>query len=295
METQTVGFVGLGRMGGPMSARLVAAGYRLIGLDAAGTQERLPKGAEAAASISDMAQRTGTIFLSLPDGPASLDVCRQIAQTDKALTHTVVDLSTIGIAAAQQCADVLESAGISYVDAPVSGGVAGATSGSLALMAGASAETWTEVEPMLAVLAKNRFRVGDTPGQGQAMKLLNNYVSAAALAATCEAAVFGARLGLDPTMMIEVLNVSSGRSAASEDKFPSSIVPGTYDYGFTGALMTKDVTLYLENAVDAGVPHDLASATTAVWQEFNAAHPEADFTYIHKHFEDQSKDPPSQE
>jgi 3-hydroxyisobutyrate dehydrogenase-like beta-hydroxyacid dehydrogenase len=118
------------------------------------------------------------------------------------------------------------------------------------------------------------------------MKLLNNYTSAAALAATCEATVFGARMGLDLETMVAVLNVSSGRSAASEDKFPRSVIPGSYDFGFAGALMTKDVTLYLENATTAETPHALADAVTALWQRFNAAHPEADFTYIHKYFED---------
>jgi 3-hydroxyisobutyrate dehydrogenase len=116
------------------------------------------------------------------------------------------------------------------------------------------------------------------------MKLVNNYASAAALAATCEATVFGARMGLDLAMMVEVLNASSGRSAASEEKFPRSIIPGSYDFGFAGALMTKDVTLYLENATAAEAPHELAAAVAAVWQRFNAAHPDADFTAIHRYF-----------
>jgi 3-hydroxyisobutyrate dehydrogenase-like beta-hydroxyacid dehydrogenase len=200
--------------------------------------------------------------------------------------QTVVDLSTIGIRAARDCATVLASAGAAYVDAPVSGGVAGATNGTLAMMVGAPEPIFEELRPLLGVFARKCFRVGDEPGQGQAMKLLNNYASAAALAATSEAVVFGARMGLDLATMVEVLNVSSGRSAASEDKFPRSIVPGSYDFGFAGALMTKDVTLYDENAVAAGTPHELADAVAAVWQRFNAAHPTADFTYIHKYFED---------
>ena len=199
---------------------------------------------------------------------------------------TVVDLSTIGISAARECADLLGVVGVSYVDAPVSGGVSGATSGSLAMMVGTSAELFAELEPALAVLANHRFRIGDSPGQGQAMKLLNNYVSAAALAATCEATVFGERLGLDLSEMVEVLNVSSGRSAASQDKFPRSVIPRSYDFGFAGALMTKDVSLYLENATGAGVPHELAATVAGLWQRFNAVHPTADFTYLHKYLED---------
>jgi 3-hydroxyisobutyrate dehydrogenase-like beta-hydroxyacid dehydrogenase len=283
---QTLGFAGLGRMGGPMATRLVAAGYRLVGFDVAGTRERLPAGASAAGSIGDLAAQTDTILLSVPDGAASREICAQVAAAGERRAATVVDLSTIGIAAARACADLLDGAGVAYVDAPVSGGVVGARNGTLAVMVGAPAERFAALEPLLAVLARHRFRVGDAPGQGQAMKLLNNYASAAALAATCEATVFGARLGLDLATMVAVLNVSSGRSAASEDKFPTSIIPGSYDFGFAGALMTKDVTLYLESAAEAGVPHELAAAATDLWQRFNVAHPSADFTYLHKYIED---------
>jgi 3-hydroxyisobutyrate dehydrogenase-like beta-hydroxyacid dehydrogenase len=280
---EPLGVVGLGRMGGPMAGRLVAASFSVLGYDVAGTESRLPVGATAAASIGDLAARAGTILLSVPDGAASLAVCRQIVETAARRVQTVVDLSTIGIAAARACAALLGNVGVAYVDAPVSGGVAGARGGTLALMAGAPEALFAEIEPVLAVLAAKRFRVGDEPGQGQAMKLLNNYASAAALAATCEAAVFGVRLGLDLPTIVEVLNASSGRSAASEDKFPRAIVPGSYDFGFAGALMTKDVSLYLENATAAGAPHELAATVAAIWRRFNDAHPDLDFTALHKH------------
>ena len=269
-----------------MAGRLVAAGYRVLGFDVAGTDARLPEGATAARSIADLAARAGTILLSVPDGAASLDVCRQIVALDDRRVRIVVDLSTIGIAAAQDCAALLDGIDVAYVDAPVSGGVAGARDGTLAMMVGAPASLFKQLEPVLAVLASKRFRVGDAPGQGQAMKLLNNYASAAALAATCEAAIFGARLGLDLATIVDVLNASSGRSAASEDKFPRSIVPGTYDFGFAGALMTKDVSLYLENATVAGVPHDLAEAVTSIWRRFNDACPDADFTCLHRYLDE---------
>lgn len=286
MSGKQLGFAGLGRMGGPLSRRLVEAGHTVTGFDAAGTAERIPAGATAAGSIAGLARTTDTIFLSVPDGAVSRAICEQIVVENARRVRTVVDLSTIGIAAARACAELLATAGVVYVDAPVSGGVAGAESGSLSMMVGAPAAIFEELDPLLAVLAKNRFRIGDEPGQGQAMKLLNNYVSAAALAATCEATVFGARLGLDLAQMVAVLNASSGRSAASQDKFPRSVVPRSYDFGFAGALMTKDVSLYLENAENTGAPHDLATSVAALWQRFNAAHPVADFTYMHKYLED---------
>jgi 3-hydroxyisobutyrate dehydrogenase-like beta-hydroxyacid dehydrogenase len=286
MEKLTLGFIGLGRMGGPMSSRLVAAGYPVVGFDAAGTSGRLPDAASAAGSSADVASRVDITFLSVPDGSASRAVCAEIAAAPVRAIRLVVDLSTIGIAAARSCATLLDAAGVEYVDAPVSGGVSGAASGSLAMMVGCPAARFQELDPILAVLARHRFRVGDTPGQGQAIKLLNNYVSAAALAATCEAVVFGERLGLDLQTMTDVLNVSTGRSTASEDKLPRSIVPRTYDYGFAGALMAKDVSLYLENATKAEVPHELATAVAALWQRFVAAHPAADFTFLHRYLED---------
>jgi len=285
MSRQTLGFAGLGRMGGPMAARLIEAGHELVGFDTAGTEERLLEGGVSAGSITDLATQTDIIFLSVPDGAASLEICREIAAIDGRRVRIVVDLSTIGIEAARECASVLDTVGVTYVDAPVSGGIAGARGGTLALMAGAPESVFAEIEPLLKVLASNCFRVGDSAGHGQAMKLLNNYVSAAALAATCEATVFGARMGLDMQSMVDVLNVSSGRSAASQDKFPRSIVPRTYDFGFAGALMTKDVTLYQENASAAGVSHELADTVASVWQQFNAAHPDADFTYLHRYLE----------
>jgi 3-hydroxyisobutyrate dehydrogenase len=288
MEIKAIGFIGLGRMGAPMAARLVDAGYKVSGYDRAGTVGRLPQAATAESSVAEIAIETDLVFLSVPDGNASVDICGQIAAIPDPRARVVVDLSTIGIAAAQQATATLRAAGIAYVDAPVSGGVAGARAGTLAMMIGGPADLVERLDPVFEVLARNRFRVGDDPGHGQAMKLVNNYVAATSLAATSEATVFGARVGLDLETMVEVLNASSGRSAASEDKFPSSILPGSYDYGFAGALMTKDVGLYLQSAEQAGVPRELARAVAAVWQRFNATHPDADFTYIHKYFEGES-------
>ena len=283
-----LGVVGLGRMGAPMAARLVAAGRDVVGFDAAGVAERLPQGALPAGSVGEVARRAETVFLSLPDGAASRAVCAEIAETAERKARTVVDLSTIGIDAARACADLLAGAGLAYVDAPVSGGVAGARAGSLTVMVGADAAHFARLEPLLRVLGKNSIRVGDRPGHGQAMKLLNNFISAAAIAATSEAVVFGAQIGLDLQQMIDVINVSTGRTTASSDKFPRSVIPRTYDFGFAGALMAKDAVLYAENAAAADVPHQLGDAVARLWQEFHAARPDADFTAIHRYLEELS-------
>jgi 3-hydroxyisobutyrate dehydrogenase-like beta-hydroxyacid dehydrogenase len=282
----TLGFIGLGRMGGPLSGRLIDAGHRLVAFDAAGTRERAPGGATVLDSTAQVAAAADIVFLSLPDGPVSRTVCSELAEAPARRVTTVIDLSTIGIAAARECGALLERAGIEYLDAPVSGGVAGARSGSLAIMVGASQAAFDAVEPLLAVIARHRFRVGDAPGQGQAMKLLNNFLSGTAMAATSEAAVFGVTMGLDLAQLIDVLNASSGRNTATTDKFPRSVIPGSYDYGFAGALMTKDVALYLENAEVAGVPREIGQTVAESWQRFNAQNPSADFTYFYQYLVD---------
>ena len=268
-----------------MAKRLIDAGYSVIGFDVAGTDERLPAGARAASSIADLARQVTILCLSVPDGTASLRICQEIVEADDRLLQSVIDLSTIGIEKARACSDVLRSHGVTYIDAPVSGGVAGAHNGTLAMMVGAPAEQFAAVEDLLSVFASKRFRVGDVPGQGQVMKLLNNYVSGAALAATCEATVYGARQGLDLAMMVEVLNASSGRSAASEDKFPRSVVTGTYDFGFAAGLIAKDVTLYLESAKAIDVSYEVATAVVGIWQRFASIDPAEDFTALHRYLQ----------
>jgi 3-hydroxyisobutyrate dehydrogenase len=283
---QTLGMIGLGRMGAPMAARLLGAGHVVLGFDRAGTMERLPPGARAAESVAALTAEARVIFLSLPDGAACLAVCDELVATPAWQGRpAVVNLSTVGVPTAEACASRMGAAGIASLDAPVSGGVAGAVSGGLAMMVGGDADLYVELRPLLLAIARNCFRVGDRAGQGQAMKLLNNYVSAAAMVATSEAVLCGTRLGLDPDQVVEILNVSSGRTTASTDKFPRSVLPRSFDFGFAGALMTKDVALYLEQAERAEAPREVAIAVTRLWERFNRACPGEDFTAIYRYLE----------
>jgi 3-hydroxyisobutyrate dehydrogenase len=285
VNDRVLGFFGLGRMGAPIARRLAQAGYRVVGFDPA-LRRAGDEGAVALArSPEELAAETEIVFLSLPDGAAVQMVCDQVVHAEGSLVRFVVDLSTIGIRAARSCASLLDAAGVAYVDAPVSGGVAGARTGALTMMVGADTAVFAALRPFLELVAQTCFHVGAAPGQGQAMKLLNNFVSATALAATSEAVVFGGRLGLDLSQMIDVLNTSSGRTTASSEKFPRSVIPGTYDFGFAGALMAKDVALYLEAAEADGAPRQVAERVAEVWTQFTATHSDADFTYIHKYVE----------
>ncbi len=285
MTVRRVGVVGLGHMGSVLAANLVQSGLDVVTHDITGP-DNSPPGATFLATIDELARCTEVVVFSLPDGAASELVARTIARTDDRCTASVVDTSTIGVAAARRINGLLSAAGVGYVDAPVSGGVAGARARTLSVMYAGRTVVCDEVEPVLAGLSDRRRRVGDEPGLGQALKLANNFLSAVALAATSEAVAFGVAVGLDMDVMLQVLNASSGQSQATTDKFPNHVLTGRYAAGFTNTLMAKDLQLYLE-AVDAqrGVPGVVGSVTASVWERFADADPGTDFTRIYPFLE----------
>ena len=276
----TIGFIGLGNMGRPIAANLAAAGHRLSVHDAAGSAERAPEGAAPARSVAQVAAVADPILLSLPDGTAVRSVVDEIRESPNAVAHTIVDTSTIGLAAARSIARTLADDGFEYVDAPVSGGVSGARAATLAIMFAGSSAAWNRLAPLLEPLCRHLVYVGRRPGQGQAMKVLNNYLSATAMAATSEAVSFGLRQGLEMSAMLDVLNASSGMNTATADKFPNRVLTGTFDAGFAARLLRKDVSLYVEAAGDAGVRKGVADAVFALWDEYAADHGEEDFTRV---------------
>ncbi len=276
-----VGFIGLGNMGRPMARNLAAGGVPLLVHDLAGTAERAPEGAAAAASAAEVAGRAETVFLSLPDGPAVMSVAAAIVAAAPRATTLVVDLSTIGIEAARAAQAILETAAVEYLDAPVSGGVAGAVAGTISIMAAGRRETFDRLRPVLEHFTGNAFHVGAAVGQGQAMKLANNFLSATAMAATSEAILFGEANGLDMETMLAVINASTGRNTATSDKFPRRVLTGTYDAGFSSTLIAKDVRLYMEGVGKAGTRAALGRVVSATLDEMDAAMPGADFTRIY--------------
>ncbi len=181
MTPSVVGFVGLGNMGHPMASRIAAAGFELVAFDAAGTEERLPAGASAALDVGDLAARADTILLSVPDGTATDAIVAAVVAAPSRRVTTVVDLSTVGPRAAADAAQILAPLGVTYVDGPVSGGVAGAKSGTVSLMFAGPPLVLADHHALFEAFARV-FPVGSTAGQGQAMKLLNNFLSATALA-----------------------------------------------------------------------------------------------------------------
>jgi 3-hydroxyisobutyrate dehydrogenase-like beta-hydroxyacid dehydrogenase len=275
----TIGWIGIGSIGHRMVRHLANAGYALVVADAHST-EHAPPSALIAPSNAAVAERAQTIILSLPDGTASQSVAREIAATKPRLVETVIDTSTIGIAAAEAMADILGHAGIEFVDAPVSGGTAGADKASLAIMLACPEATFARLCKLMSAMGRP-FHAGSRPGQGQAVKLLNNYLSAAAMAATSEAVAFGTAQGLELKTILDIVNASSGRNSATADKFANRILHGRYDAGFTAKLQLKDVRLYLESARAAGVPQDIARTVVGVWEAMDRDMPGADITQMY--------------
>lgn len=280
--SRTIGFIGLGNMGKPMADNIAAAGYDMVCFDAAGTDDRLPAGASGAASVGEVVQRADTVMLSVPDGTVTLAIVDEIIGTDARRADVVVDLSTIGPVAARRAAALLDQVGITYCDGPVSGGVAGARAATIAFMFGGPTAVLDEHRPVFEALSGNVFHVGEEAGHGQAMKLVNNVLSASALAASSEAMSLGRAYGLDLSTMLDVINVSSGRNTATSDKFPNRVLTGTYDTGFYTRLMAKDVRLFNSVAEQVDTRHDVMRAMAATWDEFERQMPDSDFSEIWK-------------
>lgn len=273
MAKQVFGFIGLGNMGGPMAVRLINAGHDLVVCDnneqAAARLVKL--GARRVATPAQVADEVETVFLSLP----TPQIVEAVALGGSGLREggrlrQVVDLSTIGPRTAQAVAQGLAQRDVVYVDSPVSGGVSGAVKGTLAVMVSCPKKHFEALESVLATFGKV-FYLGEKAGQAQTMKLANNIMSAAAVAITSEAVVMGVKAGLDPKIMLDVINAGSGRNTASADKFPRCVLTRTFDVGFAATLMQKDVRLCVDEAEHIGMPmvvgsavRDMLSITTAV-------------------------------
>ncbi len=288
-EGQILGFIGIGRMGGPLSGRLLDAGYRLCVYDAnpEATKPLVARGAKLAKSPAEVASASDIVFLSLPTPPIVTSVVlgpNGVSQGNA--VKTVVDLSTSGPSAATTIAKALGERQITWIDAPVSGGVPGAEKGTLAVMVSGPKAVADAVDPILKVFGKT-FYTGDKPGLAQVAKLGNNLLAAAAVVLSSEAVCMGVKAGLDPKVMIDIINAGSGRNSATQDKFPKAILTGTFDYGFATALSYKDVRLCIDEAEALGVPMVAGAVIRQMLAVTNAKYgPDSDFTSIAKVIEE---------
>jgi len=288
MSDKQLGFVGVGRMGIHMAGRLLEAGYAVTVFDTNETaMARLEqRGAKRATSAADVASQCETVLVSLP----TPDIVKSVALgkggvIEGTKAKTFIDLSTTGPRVAKEVAEGLAKKGITAVDAPVSGGPTGAEKGTLAMMIACPRPLANELRPVIEVLGKF-FYIGEAPGLGQTMKVINNLLSATAITITSEAMVMGVKAGLDPTTMLDVINAGSGRNTATADKFPRCVVPRRFDFGFTTALLYKDIKLCLDEAEALGTPMIVGNAVRQLMAIGKAEMgPDADITEFVKPLE----------
>ncbi|AWB22014.1 NAD(P)-dependent oxidoreductase [Methylobacterium currus] len=277
-----IAFLGLGKMGLPMASRLVAAGWMVAGFDPspAAAEAFVAAGGRAAASAREAADGASVVVTMLPDGKAVRAVLTGPDGVASCLAPgaIVIDMSSSAPVGTRDLARELAGAGVVLIDAPVSGGVKRAVDGSLAIMVGG--DKADAVRPLLDCMGSSLFETGPV-GSGHAMKALNNYVSAAGLTAACEALRIGASFGLDPALMTDILNVSTGRNNSTDVKLKPYVIPKTYTSGFSMALMAKDLRTADDLARHEGIPAPLSRTVAALWQDALAdLGAEADHTAI---------------
>jgi 3-hydroxyisobutyrate dehydrogenase len=294
-----VGFIGLGNMGRPMAARLVEKGFNVTVLDANPEVQKTftaLHGGNPASSLSELASSTDAVITMLPDG----SVVRRVVLGEESDSHDrllesmskgsiLIDMSSSSPNGTQTLALVLAKHGISMLDAPVSGGVSRAVAGTLAIMVGGDSAVVERCRPLFEAMGERIFETGG-PGSGHAMKALNNLLSAAGLVATTEALLIGRRFGLDPSVMIDVLNASSGRNNSTENKFKQFILSRTFNSGFTLHLMVKDLTTAVELARETNTPAVFSATCRELWAAAQAKlEKEVDHTDVVRWLEEMAK------
>jgi len=311
MPVGVVGFVGLGNMGIPMTQRLVAAGYQVRGYDMAadaraafaaiGTSDA-GGGVTPVTDLAAVGDGADAVILMLPDSDiVERVILARLASEPAAGTAggllaslpagaAIIDMSSSDPARTRILAEQVAAAGVTLIDAPVSGGVAGARAGTLMIMVGGPTAAFERFQPMLATIGKKVVHAGDV-GAGHAVKALNNLMSAAHLLASSEALIAGRRFGLDPAVMLEIVNGASGRSGSTENKWPNYVLTEKYDAGFSIRLMVKDVKLALSIEHATGVPSAASEAVVATWEAALAdLPPDADHTAIARWLADRTQE-----
>ncbi len=265
---EKIGFIGLGAMGQPMAKRLIAAGYKLVVYDLRkeAIEALVQKGAEEASSAKEVAEKCRKVITIVPNSPAVEEVVlgpQGLIERAQA-GDILIEMTSAYPPSTLKINQALKAKGVHMIDAPVSGGVIGAEAGTLSIMVGGEEAIFEACRPILSVLGKNLFYMGRI-GAGHAMKAINNFLSATTLAATSEAIILATKLGLNPQRVVEVLQVSTGRSYATEVKFPKYILPRTYNSGFALGLMGKDIDTVTRMAREYKIPMFLATLVQQIY------------------------------
>jgi len=264
-----IGFIGLGNMGGPMAANLAKAGHEVAGFDLAAP---MPEGVVKAASAAEAAQGADVVITMLPNGAILRAVADEVIP---AMTAGAVfcDCSTVDVESARAVAAQAQAAGLGALDAPVSGGVGGATAGTLTFMVGGSAEAFDKVKPLFDVMGQKAVHCG-AAGAGQAAKICNNMILGVTMIATCEAFALADKLGLDRQKMFDVVSTSSGYSwtmnayCPAPGVGPQSPADNGYKPGFAAELMLKDLRLSQQAAEAADADTPMGELAAALYARF---------------------------
>ncbi len=273
-SSDVIGFVGIGAMGTPMAGNLARAGYKVVvfDLDAARTEKLAREtGVTVAASLADLGAAADIIITMLPEGKAvrtalcgdkdSLKNCILERAKKNAL---IIDMSSSSPMGTRELGEVLAKRGLQFIDAPVSNGVKGAIAATLSIMVGGDKVLFERVKPMLEKMGKQIYYAGPL-GAGHAIKALNNYVSAAGLIAASEAMHAGEAFGIDPDVIVDIINTSSGMNNTTKNKCKQYMLSGAYNAGFSAGLMAKDVRTALEIAEAMKTSTAFAKPTADVW------------------------------
>ncbi|WP_347819348.1 3-hydroxyisobutyrate dehydrogenase [uncultured Planktomarina sp.] len=264
-----IGFIGLGNMGAPMAKNLAAAGHQVSGYDPAGTTA---EGVAVAASAQAAATGADVVITMLPNGKIAQSVADQALPVMEKGT-VLLDCSTIDVAAARSIACRAEDRGISFLDAPVSGGVGGAEAGTLTFMVGGAAKSFAAVSPLFDIMGRTAVHCGGA-GNGQAAKICNNMILGITMIGTCEAFALADKLGLDRQAMFDVVSTSSGYSwtmnayCPAPGIGPQSPADNGYAPGFAADLMLKDLRLSQQAAQDVDADTPMGAAATELYKIF---------------------------
>jgi 3-hydroxyisobutyrate dehydrogenase-like beta-hydroxyacid dehydrogenase len=268
-KSDAIGVIGLGNMGLPMARRMLKAGWNLViyDIDPLPIETLSALGAAVACSPMEVGDQVDTVLVCLPNP----GVLQQVVTGKQGLVHAscfrgYVDLSTTGVEVSRQVAKQMAEKGIAVLDCPISGGVIGAESGTLALMAAGSEAFFHKLKPVLDVLGSNVVLVGTEPGQGQVMKLINNLISLTAWTVTSEGLSMGVKYGLDPEVMLDTLNAGTARNIITQDRFRRHILSGRFDSGFSMEGICKDATLCVAAGTAENLEMPIGHALQSVWQ-----------------------------